>query len=134
MKKIIVKKSVVLVTLVAFLFVWSITLAEEKNAGEGKFEQGAKGIKMEAAKVTVPEGFSVEAAIIIAGNYDVNGPATNTALSAKGGDGAACYNNDECKSGVCEGGSCCTAQGDPCNEYSHCCGHPSQGCTNGTCP
>ena len=42
MKKIIVKKSVVLVTLVAFLFVWSITLAEEKNAGEGKFEQGRK--------------------------------------------------------------------------------------------
>jgi len=57
-------------------------------------------------------------------------PASN---SSKKGDGAACSSDDECK-GECEGGSCCTPTGDPCNEYSHCCGHPSQGCTNGTCP
>lgn len=54
--------------------------------------------------------------------------------SAKRRDGSACSGNGECSSGVCEGGSCCTAHGDPCNLASHCCGHPSQGCTNGTCP
>ena len=134
MGKIIVKNFVVLVTLVAFVSVLSISFAGEKNTGAGKFEQRAEGIKMENAKVSKPEGFSVGAALIIAGNHHVNGPSTNTASSEKGGDGTACYNNDECKSGVCEGGSCCTAQGNPCDEYSHCCGHPFQGCTNGTCP
>ena len=58
---------------------------------------------------------------------------STTTTTKKGNDGAACSSNDECK-GVCEGGSCCTKYGDPCNSTSHCCGHPSQGCTNGTCP
>lgn len=95
---------------------------------------GTAGIKMEDVKVPEPEGFSVETSLIIAGNYDVDGSTTTTTSPTKGRDGAACSDNDECKSGVCEGGSCCTASGDPCNEYSHCCGHPSQGCTDGTCP
>lgn len=50
----------------------------------------------------------------------------------KGSDGAACSGSDECSSGVCEGGSCCTNYGDTCSSSSHCCGH--QNCNNGTCP
>lgn len=47
-------------------------------------------------------------------------------------DGGACSSGDECNSGTCEGGSCCTAHGDTCNDSSHCCGH--QSCKDGTCP
>lgn len=54
-----------------------------------------------------------------------------TTTTKKGNDGAACSSNDECK-GVCEGGSCCTNYGDPCDASSHCCGH--QSCTDGKCP
>ncbi len=53
-------------------------------------------------------------------------------LANKGGDGAACSSGDECNSGTCEGGSCCTAHGDTCDSTSHCCGH--QSCTDGSCP
>ena len=63
---------------------------------------------------------------------DVKG---STTISAKeSNDGVACSNNNECKSGVCEGGSCCTDHGVSCSSTSHCCGHPSQGCTNNICP
>jgi len=49
------------------------------------------------------------------------------------GDGGACSSDDECDSGKCEGGSCCTKHGDPCDSTSHCCGH--QSCKkDGTCP
>lgn len=51
---------------------------------------------------------------------------------AKGGDGAACSSDDECNSGKCEGGSCCTKQGAACDTTSHCCGY--QACKDGTCP
>jgi len=73
------------------------------------------------------------ASTIIAGNYDVD-TSTTTTSPAKKSDGGACSNNDECKSGTCEGGSCCTDSGDSCDSSSHCCGHPSQGCTDGKCP
>lgn len=56
---------------------------------------------------------------------------STTTTTKKGNDGAACSSNDECK-GVCEGGSCCTNYGDPCDATSHCCGH--QSCTDGKCP
>lgn len=52
---------------------------------------------------------------------------------AGGSDGAACSDNSECNSGVCEGGSCCTAHGAACNSTSHCCGHQSCG-EDGKCP
>lgn len=64
----------------------------------------------------------------VAGNYRAEVFTTTKAFR----DGAACSNNDECSSGVCEGGSCCTNYGDSCDSSSHCCGH--QSCTNGTCP
>jgi hypothetical protein len=70
--------------------------------------------------------------LVIAGNFDVN-TSTSTATTRKGRDGAACSGADECKSGVCEGGSCCTDYGASCDSASHCCGH--QSCTkDGTCP
>ena len=77
-------------------------------------------------------GSVAEKSSIIAGNYDVSGSTTTETLSTKGSDGAACSNNDECNSNVCEGGSCCTAHGASCDETSHCCGH--QSCTDGKCP
>ncbi len=49
------------------------------------------------------------------------------------GDGGACSSNDECNSGKCEGGSCCTKHDDPCDSTSHCCGHQSCG-KDGKCP
>lgn len=58
--------------------------------------------------------------------------ATVAPSARKGGDGAACSTDDECTSGTCEGGSCCTAHGAACTASSHCCGH--QSCTGGTCP
>ncbi len=58
--------------------------------------------------------------------------AVAPATAARGADGAACSSGDECQSGTCEGGSCCTAHGDACDSSSHCCGH--QSCTSGTCP
>lgn len=90
------------------------------------------GIKVEGANVPVTKGFSMETSSIIAGNYDVD-ESTTTTTTKKGRDGAACSDDDECQH-VCEGGSCCTDYGDPCDSNSHCCGHPSQGCTNGKCP
>jgi hypothetical protein len=54
------------------------------------------------------------------------------ACQAKGGDGAACSSDEECTSGKCEGGSCCTKHEDPCDSSSHCCGH--QSCVDGKCP
>jgi len=80
-----------------------------------------------------------QSSIIVASNVDearaarakIRANASATTTTKKGNDGAACSSNDECK-GVCEGGSCCTNYGDPCNSSSHCCGH--QSCTDGTCP
>lgn len=49
--------------------------------------------------------------------------------------GSSCSSNDECESGEkCEGGSCCVKSGESCSGLGYCCGHPSQGCVNGTCP
>jgi hypothetical protein len=50
--------------------------------------------------------------------------------------GAACSTDSECKSGTekCEAGSCCVRKDQPCTGLGYCCGHPSQGCVNGTCP
>ena len=50
--------------------------------------------------------------------------------------GAACSTDSECKSSKekCEGGSCCVRKGQTCTGLGYCCGHPSQGCVNGTCP
>jgi hypothetical protein len=73
--------------------------------------------------------FTFEKIVLTAGNYDVN---TSTGTS-KSGDGAACSSNSDCSSNVCEGGSCCTNYGDPCDSSSHCCGHQSCG-SNGRCP
>ena len=73
--------------------------------------------------------FTFEKILLTAGNYDVD---TSTSTK-KGGDGAACSCNDECSSNVCEGGSCCTDYGDPCDSSSHCCGHQSCG-SDGRCP
>lgn len=75
------------------------------------------------------QDFTFEKLLITASNYDVD---TSTSTK-KGGDGAACSGNDECSSSVCEGGSCCTDYGDPCDSSSHCCGHQSCG-NNGRCP
>lgn len=94
---------------------------------------GTAGIKMENANVPGAKGFTIEKSSIIAGNYDVNESTTTTTSSKRGRDGAACSDNDECKSGVCEGGSCCTDYGASCDSSSHCCGH--QSCNkNNTCP
>lgn len=62
-------------------------------------------------------------------------PAVNTVAGSdrKGRDGAACSSGDECQSGTCEGGSCCTAHEDTCDSSSHCCGHQSCG-SDGKCP
>ena len=49
--------------------------------------------------------------------------------------GASCSKDDPCASGEnCEGGSCCVPSGSSCSGLGYCCGHPSQGCVNGTCP
>jgi hypothetical protein len=50
--------------------------------------------------------------------------------------GAACSTNADCGSSdeKCEGGSCCVESGSPCSGLGYCCGHPSQGCVDGTCP
>jgi hypothetical protein len=64
-----------------------------------------------------------ETSSITKNNYDVNEFTTNITSSTKGRDGAACSSNDECKSDVCEGGSCRTAHGASCDSDSHCCGH-----------
>ncbi|MRR54878.1 MAG: hypothetical protein EG822_10270 [Deltaproteobacteria bacterium] len=77
------------------------------------------------------QDFTFDKIMLAASNYDVD---TSTSTSTrKGGDGAACSSNDECSSNVCEGGSCCTNYGDPCDSTSHCCGHQSCG-SDGRCP
>lgn len=49
--------------------------------------------------------------------------------------GSACSTSSECGSSEnCEGGSCCVKSGSSCTGLGYCCGHPSQGCVNGTCP
>ncbi len=51
--------------------------------------------------------------------------------------GSACSSDSECDTGSgekCEGGSCCVKSGQSCTGLGYCCGHPSQGCVNGTCP
>lgn len=59
--------------------------------------------------------------------------AAATTIAGSRRDGAACSSSDECKSEVCEGGSCCTDHGATCDSSSHCCGH--QSCkADGTCP
>src|SRR5512140_2616199 len=52
-------------------------------------------------------------------------PAAGAAIAGNARDGAACSSKDECKSNVCEGGSCCTDYGASCDSSSHCCGHQS---------
>jgi hypothetical protein len=68
----------------------------------------------------------------------VRGPSVAEGEKKKGRDGAACSEDDECKSGTCEGGSCCTDTGNTCTSSSHCCGHVSCNIpkdeTSGTCP
>jgi hypothetical protein len=86
------------------------------------------GVKKECNKGPESKEISAEKLSKIAGNYDV---VTSTTTTQKKSDGAACSSDDECE-GKCEGGSCCTRHDEPCNEYSHCCGH--QSCNNGTCP
>jgi len=140
MKKSLAKRSLVLVTVIAVVCMFSIAYAGDTSKTKAVAEEGAAlnqlentaGIKMECAKVPGQKGFTVETSSIIAGNYDVNKSTTTTASRSKGRDGAACSSNDECKSDVCEGGSCCTAHGASCDSASHCCGH--QSCSNGTCP
>lgn len=49
--------------------------------------------------------------------------------------GSACSSTSECSDGEkCEGGSCCVKSGNSCSGLGYCCGHPSQGCVDGTCP
>lgn len=49
--------------------------------------------------------------------------------------GASCSKNSDCgDSENCEGGSCCVKSGSSCTGLGYCCGHPSQGCVDGTCP
>lgn len=72
-----------------------------------------------------------EPAVVASDGGAVAGAAICGATSAKR-DGGACSSGDECSSGTCEGGSCCTAHGDTCDDSSHCCGH--QSCTDGKCP
>ncbi len=64
-------------------------------------------------------------------------PASTSAVivasDTKGRDGAACSSGSECKSGTCEGGSCCTDHGETCDSASHCCGHQSCG-SDSKCP
>lgn len=48
-------------------------------------------------------------------------------------DGASCYEDRECSGGACEGGSCCTAPGNACDQTSHCCGYQACG-ADGYCP
>ena len=75
-------------------------------------------------------GAPADRPVAAANPFDVN--KSTTTASRKGGDGAACSTNEECRSNTCEGGSCCTAHGAPCDSSSHCCGY--QSCTNGKCP
>jgi len=52
MKKTIVKKGVILLTVIAFLSVLTVSFAEEKNTGSGKFNQGTKGHAKEGLEDT----------------------------------------------------------------------------------
>lgn len=95
-------------------------------------------------------GFIVSGSVLAAGRPARVAPAPGGAAVStqeasvaagekrKGRDGAACSDGDECQSGTCEGGSCCTDHGATCDSSSHCCGHQSctvaAGETSGTCP
>jgi hypothetical protein len=139
MKTSLAKRSLVLSTLLAVVYMVNISYAVDTSKTQTVVEQGVAlnqhenttGEEMQCAKVPEPNGLTVATSSIIAGNYDVNKSRRTTASSSKGRDGAACSSNDECI-GVCEGGSCCTDHDVPCDSTSHCCGH--QSCTNGNCP
>jgi hypothetical protein len=47
-------------------------------------------------------------------------------------DGSGCWDDSECCSNACKGGSCCTESGNSCGANSHCC--TRQACTDGVCP
>jgi hypothetical protein len=95
-------------------------------------------------------GFIVSGSVLAASKPARVGPASGGAAVStpeasvaagekkKGRDGAACSGDDECQSGTCEGGSCCTDHDATCTSSSHCCGHQScnipAGETSGTCP
>jgi len=140
MKKSLAKRSLVLVTVIAVVCMFSIAYAGDTSKTKAVAEEGAAlnqlentaGIKMECTNAPEPKGFTPEAASVITDNNGVHNPIIIAGSSTKGRDGAACSSNDECKSDVCEGGSCCTAHGASCDSASHCCGH--QSCSNGTCP
>jgi hypothetical protein len=109
MKKSFVKKSLVLAAILTIVCLGGISQAGDLPGAQ--------------------QNLTFEKILITAGNYDVE---TSTETS-KSGDGAACSSKSDCSSNVCEGGSCCTNYGDPCNSSSHCCGH--QGCgSDGYCP
>jgi hypothetical protein len=140
MKKSLAKRALVLATLIAVVFMFSIAYAEDTSKTKPVADQGATlnqlenavDKKMECTNAPEPKGFTPEAASVITDNNGVHNPIIIAGSSTKGRDGAACYSGSECKSGVCEGGSCCTAHGSSCDSNSHCCGH--QSCSNGTCP
>ncbi|MFH1532291.1 MAG: hypothetical protein ABIK09_16315 [Pseudomonadota bacterium] len=108
MKRLVAKKSLVLVALLAMACMVGLTYAADTPTAQPVQEKGS-GLVQDASKAV-----------------------TTAAARAKGRDGAACSSNDECESNVCEGGSCCTAHGAPCDSASHCCGH--QSCTSDKCP
>ncbi len=128
MEKSSVKKVLVMAAMLVLVCIAGISYAADAPKANAVTEKGvsvnkldnAAGKKMECVKEGSPNPFAA-------------GSSSTMFAANKGRDGAACSSNAECVH-VCEGGSCCTNYGDDCDSSSHCCGHPSQGCTNGKCP
>jgi hypothetical protein len=128
MKKSLAMKSLVLAAILALVSMSGISYAEDTSS--------TQPVKVKVAAlyqlVKASGGFSLEKALITASNQNANMFAMTIASQSASRDGAACSDNNDCKSKVCEGGSCCTDYGATCDANSHCCGH--QSCTNGQCP
>ncbi len=126
MKKSLVKRVLVLAAMFALVCMVGIAYAADTS--------GSNAVSDKGADVNQPENAAskkIECSKTPASNLFAAGSSSTMFAANKGRDGAACSGNSECIH-VCEGGSCCTNYGDPCNSSSHCCGH--QSCNNGKCP